>query len=291
MNPTTASQDPVMDAQDGPSDIDLINEARREVLSTIATENGVSTQLDGTHETSLYENCDVRVFARARPLIPEDLGWDPLDDEAEAEERERVIAKIRRLADGEESDKEGILPACCVTAAKGCTWIHEPAQNFKGKKKIQNRQFGVDVAFGGDVLNDEVYRVTAAPLVALAAGGGTATILAYGQTGTGKTFTMSAILESAGVDLFAAASADAEVYVTIIEILGSKLTDLTTGGSASLMEDKFGELQLRGAEERKVESADELLDVAHRALADRVTRATMRNATSSRSHACVKVGG
>ena len=83
-----------MDAQDGPSDAYLLSEARQEVLSRIATENGVSTQLDGTHETNLYESCDVRVFARARPLIPEDLGWDPLDDEAEAEERGRVIDRI-----------------------------------------------------------------------------------------------------------------------------------------------------------------------------------------------------
>jgi hypothetical protein len=49
-----------------------------------------------------------------------------------------------------------------------------------------------------------VYRVTALPLVQVAARGGVSTLFMYGQTGSGKTHTMTGIEQAAAADVFRA---------------------------------------------------------------------------------------
>lgn len=50
--------------------------------------------------------------------------------------------------------------------------------------------FGFDFVYGPDSTQSFVYETTAKPAVQSVLEGYNATILAYGQTGTGKTFTM-----------------------------------------------------------------------------------------------------
>jgi Cdc6-like AAA superfamily ATPase len=52
-----------------------------------------------------------------------------------------------------------------------------------------------DRVFGGDSNNDEVTGHVVRPLVSHAVQGGDSTILCYGQTGTGKTYTLMASLK------------------------------------------------------------------------------------------------
>ena len=55
-------------------------------------------------------------------------------------------------------------------------------------------------------------------------------MLMYGQTGRGKTFTMSAIYERAAVNLLAN-TGDRMVTVNFIELLGDQLFDMLNGGA------------------------------------------------------------
>eukprot|EP00803_Ostreobium_quekettii_P007561 evm.model.scf_1127.3 EVM.evm.TU.scf_1127.3 scf_1127:25910-30730(-) len=269
-----------------PGDKVLIDAARAEALSAASP---------SPTPPDLYHSADVRVFGRCRPLIPEDLAQAPDGDQGEGEEQDQDAGQGDRSAEMDRlramtSAGDPSLPAVCVTAVGSRMIAHEPASKLRGGRKIQNREFELDCAFGGDATNEEVYGIVAKPLVALAAGGGTATVFAYGQTGTGKTHTMGAVMEAAAGELFAGKREGDEVLASIVEIMGSQVTDLMNGGTpVRLVDDVFGELNLKGAEERRMDSAQELLDVVHAALAHRITRATMRNAASSRSHACIKV--
>ena len=58
----------------------------------------------------------------------------------------------------------------------------------------RTRDFQFDYSFGPTSMQDEVYNTVARPVVNDALRGYNATVLAYGQTGTGKTYTMG-ILE------------------------------------------------------------------------------------------------
>jgi hypothetical protein len=69
---------------------------------------------------------------------------------------------------------------------RSSTVIHSTSAVFQGKK----REFYFDYAFGPRSTQEAVYTTVGAPIVADVLRGQNGTILAYGQTGTGKTYTM-----------------------------------------------------------------------------------------------------
>lgn len=73
--------------------------------------------------------------------------------------------------------------------------------------------------------NRQIYDAVCSPLVELAKGGGTATLLAYGQTASGKTFTIAGLVELAAEDLFVNSTV-LRHSVSVLEIMGNKVTDL-----------------------------------------------------------------
>jgi len=58
------------------------------------------------------------------------------------------------------------------------------------EKNSMTKSFSFDRVFGVDSKQVDVYKVVAAPLVEEVLAGYNCTVFAYGQTGTGKTFTM-----------------------------------------------------------------------------------------------------
>ncbi|KAI8835352.1 P-loop containing nucleoside triphosphate hydrolase protein [Chytridium lagenaria] len=66
------------------------------------------------------------------------------------------------------------------------------------------------------------------------------------------------------------------------------LTD-SAPGSVSIMEDVFGRIQVKGAKEVLVTTADELLELIEYGAAQRRTEGTSKNATSSRTHAILRI--
>ncbi|KAI0821454.1 P-loop containing nucleoside triphosphate hydrolase protein [Irpex lacteus] len=113
---------------------------------------------------------------------------------------------------GEESaqDDGGELEFCAgvsvASADPGVFIAHVPGMKWSGPT-LTHKKFDSDIALGPDVSNDEVYQrtVIANDIIPLALANGTACILAYGQTGTGKTYTMEALEYRIARDLFVAA--------------------------------------------------------------------------------------
>lgn len=125
---------------------------------------------------------------------------------------------------------------------------------------------------------------------------GTAVVFAYGQTSSGKTFTIAQILEQLGHCLFPdpilneVKTKNPEILLSAVELLGmlkspNACRDLATGKAVKPMEDVTGRVQVQGLTEHPVTTAKEFHDWIQRRLNQRQTAATERNPQSSRSHA------
>ena len=89
-------------------------------------------------------------------------------------------------------------------------------------------------------------------------------------------------------DLFIKKENHIKLHLSFIQLLGNSMTDLLSEANVSVMEDKFGKIQMVGAREDTVTRPEEVLELAKTALARRSTAATLKNDTSSRSHAVIR---
>lgn len=117
------------------------------------------------------------------------------------------------------------------------------------------------------------------------------TLFAYGQTGSGKTFTVSALECLIAQTLFSSElEGQRDVFISVIELAGKSAFDLLSQRKpVSILEDSFGSTHFAGASDVRVSSADALLAQIEAAASFRRTEPTMKNATSSRSHAICKI--
>lgn len=76
--------------------------------------------------------------------------------------------------------------------------------------------------YGPDVGTDSVYDGLVAPLLQLAWGGGIGTLFAYGQTGAGKSFTVSGIEKIVARELMSGTlEGERKTSISMIELAGS----------------------------------------------------------------------
>ena len=145
-------------------------------------------------------------------------------------------------------------------------------------KVVQPVSLACTATFGAAATNEHVYNVVAAPLVAEALTGKSATLLMFGPTGSGKTYSMSALQEAIGRALCHGSS----VMVQCVEVVGKALRDL--GSSEGTLLDAH--TQAKSIPVRSPEHLEVLLQVASER---RATACTDRNEESSRSHAVCRL--
>eukprot|EP00435_Cladocopium_sp_Y103_P054345 s2497_g17.t1 len=141
----------------------------------------------------------------------------------------------------------------------------------------------VDQAYDSAVSDSEFYEDAVKPLVTSLKEEEAATIICYGQTGTGKTHTFNACWKRLGDDL-----AGRSIAVTFFEIHGKKCYDLLQQRKeVTLRSDAEERVHVRGALTLSADAAA-LPSLLEEALRLRRSEATERNPLSSRSHAvCV----
>jgi len=166
---------------------------------------------------------------------------------------------------------------------------------------VKPTRYPVTAAFDEHCGDDDVYRHIAEPLVRNAVNEGVATILMYGQTGCGKSYTMSGIETRTAHGLFQAIDSnisnrpkDKRPVVTIqfVELCGSKeIRDLLVKKSAEvkLADDEDGSVRLLNAASHEVKTPEDLLERIMLAKGRRATEATEKNGVSSRSHAVCQI--
>ena len=157
---------------------------------------------------------------------------------------------------------------------------------------------GLTAAFDQHTSDDDVYKHIAEPLMFDAASGGVATILMFGQTGSGKSHTMSGIETRTVHGLFQSIesiSSDDKPNVTLqfVELCGSKeIRDLLvkkSGGKVKCVDQDDGSVRLLNAVSCEIKSPEELLSKIALAKSRRATEATDKNGVSSRSHAICQI--
>eukprot|EP00775_Hariotina_reticulata_P004311 gene4311-4564_t len=160
--------------------------------------------------------------------------------------------------------------------------------------------------FGPEADNEQVYKGSGCQdVVQSILGGCNGTILVYGQTGAGKTYTMDAFTQLVLQQLFSAAAsksdAGCEVSISIsaVELYNEALRCLlcgrddvqmrmVTNGVGAAAAAATG-LVLEGAEERVCSSIEEAMALITEAQGNRAVGETRANARSSRSHLVVRI--
>ncbi|KAJ7587026.1 P-loop containing nucleoside triphosphate hydrolase protein [Mycena floridula] len=243
---------------------------------------------------------DVVVAFRTRPSLPN-----------EAAEKFR--------AEDNSDDVEFCAGITVTSAEPGIFVAHVPGMKWTGPT-LAHKIYSCDLGFGPDIENEEIYERTikANDVLPLVLSGGIGCVLAYSQTGSGKTYSMLGIESCVARDLFDIAQAVGkkllskergeaidneeaanvfEFSVTFLEILGRRVTDLLEPFTAldeagypvgttdiAIREDKLGNVSPKVVS-NVVRSSKELEDLIATSLSHRRTSSTLRNANSSRSHA------
>ncbi|XP_055358789.1 kinesin-like protein KIF11 isoform X3 [Betta splendens] len=182
--------------------------------------------------------------------------------------------------------------------------------------KASRKAYTFDMVFGPAAKQIDVYRSVVCPILDEVIMGYNCTVFAYGQTGTGKTFTMegerspdeqftweedplAGIIPRTLHQIFEKLSENGtefSVKVSLLEIYNEELFDLL-----SPSEDVNERLQLfddprnkrgvvvKGLEDVTVHNKDEVYQILERGAAKRRTASTLMNAYSSRSHSVFSV--
>ncbi|CAL4938806.1 unnamed protein product [Urochloa decumbens] len=224
---------------------------------------------------------NVQVVLRCRPLSDEELRWN-VQNAISCNEPKREVTVLHSL----------------LTQAE--------------------KTFTFDKVFGPKSQQRSIYDHAIAPIINDVLEGYNCTVFAFGQTGTGKTYTMegemrqkvSELPDTAGVipravrhifDILDAQKADYSMKVTFLELYNEDITDLlaTVDQSRfpedrqkrpiSLMDDGKGGAVIRGLQEFAVYSPSDIYSLLEHGSARRRTADTTQNKQSSRSHAVFSI--
>lgn len=181
--------------------------------------------------------------------------------------------------------------------------IYERSQEERSSKK-----FTFDGVFGPSSTQVDVYNTVVSPLLKEVIAGYSCTVFAYGQTGTGKTYTMegdrvnsstwqsdmSGMIPRSLSHLFdelqLLENQQYTVRVSFLELYNEELIDLLMDNDApsriKLYDDttKKGSIIIHGLEEVTVHNKTDIYRILEKGSDRRHTAATMLNSNSSRSH-------
>ncbi len=202
-----------------------------------------------------------------------------------------VAVRKRPMSDKELQKKDHDSVSCFHPKI----WIHGAKFKVDGiTKYLTHTGFQFDHAFGEDATTDQIYIATTMPLLDhVIASKGRATCFCYGMTGSGKTYTMSAIQQILAHDLYDELkenNIDAEITLAFFELYGGFVQDLLHDRHrCKLLEDGKGEVNITGLQEVSARNADDFLRVISDGHSQRTTHTTEANDSSSRSHAICQV--
>ncbi|CAG8466016.1 4779_t:CDS:2 [Scutellospora calospora] len=174
------------------------------------------------------------------------------------------------------------------------------------------KTFTFDKVFGSDADQSRIFDTIVIPILQEVKAGYNCTLFAYGQTSTGKTFTMEGKLDlsngtmspDAGViprslyyifDTLEAEQADFSVKISYIELYNEELKDLLSSDSDNrqlkILDDVNRKCVLHGHEEILIKNAEDGINVLKQGSIKRQVAQTNYNKNSSRSHSvfCITV--
>lgn len=192
--------------------------------------------------------------------------------------------------------------------------VSQEKREVKVISQYENKTFYFDQVFAPESKQIDVYRTVVRPLIDQVLLGFNCTVFAYGQTGTGKTYTMEGSRLEAGLsweedphcgiipraisqlfDTLKDLNNEFTVRVSFLELYNEDTYDLLSSLDDTTKLKIFDDAQKRGSvivgglEEIIVQTKYEIYDILKRGSAKRQTAATLMNACSSRSHTIFSV--
>ncbi|KAG8228748.1 hypothetical protein J437_LFUL009670 [Ladona fulva] len=216
-------------------------------------------------------------------------------------ENVRVVVRVRPLS--EEEVQAGHKKVVQVNTVQGMVTVENPCPSSPGEPA---RTFTFDLVFDVDSKQADVYNEIARPIVSKVLEGYNGTIFAYGQTGTGKTFTMQGdwedphlkgIIPNSFAHIFGYIAKSKEdkrflVRVSYLEIYQEEVRDLLSQDQGKRLEVRerpnLG-VFVKGLSGYVVNNAGDMDKIVKMGNKNRVVGATAMNAQSSRSHAIFTV--
>lgn len=228
------------------------------------------------------------------------------NDQQQTPEQEAEVENVRVVVRARPMDRNELLAGAvsvikldklkrAITVVKPHATANEPPKNYY-----------FDNVFDGDSSQLDLYVDTARPIVEKVLEGYNGTILAYGQTGTGKTYTMSGnpespqtkgIIPNAFAHIFGHIAKAKEnqkflVRVSYMEIYNEEVRDLLGKDVTKSLEVKerpdIG-VFVKDLSGYVVHNADDLENIMKLGNKNRVVGATKMNLESSRSHAIFSI--
>ncbi|CAN1775497.1 Kinesin-like protein KIN-5B [Linum perenne] len=237
--------------------------------------------------------------------------WSSVRQDRDKEVNVQVLVRCRPLSD--EEQRANVPRAISCNEQRREVTVLQSVAN-----KQVDRAFTFDKVFGPKAQQRAIYDQAISPIVKEVLDGFNCTVFAYGQTGTGKTYTMEGGMRNKGGDLPAEAGvipravrqifdtleaqkADYSMKVTFLELYNEEIADLLASEDnarfiddrqkkpISLMEDGRGCVVVRGLEEEVVYSANDIYSLLERGASKRRTADTLLNKRSSRSHSIFSI--
>ncbi|KAJ7547429.1 hypothetical protein O6H91_08G085700 [Diphasiastrum complanatum] len=213
------------------------------------------------------------------------------EDRAKARDREEkiyVTVRLRPLSSKEVANRETTDWEC--TNKQTITFKHPLPE-----RSPYPSSYTFDRVFGPDCPTKQVYNDGAKQVALSALTGINSTIFAYGQTSSGKTYTMRGIVESATIDVYSHIQKTGErefvLKISGLEIYNEVVKDLLNpeSGPLRLLDDPDRGTVVERLKEEIVRDYDHLQQIIRSCEAQRQVGETMLNDTSSRSHQIIRL--
>jgi Kinesin motor domain len=213
----------------------------------------------------------------------------------------KVVVRCRPLNSREQA--HGSQQIIHMNSKQQSVYLEKP-DDVSGRA---SKTFTFDQVYDPNCTQAQVYEETARPIVESVMNGYNGTIFAYGQTGTGKTFTMEGligdehmrgIMPNAFYNIFetvnqASNNCHFAVKVSMLEIYQDNVYDLLNTEKLrkpmEVRESKKDGVFVPGLTERKAMGVDDLVAALLTGQKARATGATAMNQSSSRSHSILTV--
>ena len=169
-------------------------------------------------------------------------------------------------------------------------------------------EYNYDKVFGEETDTTQIYSELVKDIVSSVSNDGlNGTIFTYGQTSSGKTFTMQGVQETEGLiqnaarDIFNTieqhmnSNSESAVKISYVEIYNEELRDLLSDkrksnqSSLVIREDRKGVIAIENLKEVAVRNLDQLMQVFRVGEANKSMGSTKMNDRSSRSHAILQI--
>ncbi|KAF7684139.1 Kinesin-like protein KIF24 [Astathelohania contejeani] len=179
-----------------------------------------------------------------------------------------------------------------VTVEDGMVVVEEPKVKLDLEEYSVRHSFPFDFTFDEKSKNEDIYSGVVEEIVNYVLAGGNGTVIAYGQTGTGKTHTL--FHPSCGLVLIAISDfikREGKGKLAFYEIYNGQLYDLLNYRQKGLMREAEGNIVLFNIEEISFTAQEDAMSLINQGLNSRMTGVTGANSESSRSHAIIRITG